>query len=240
MATHTAQYRLADGSIVSGRVNAIILDEGAIVSYASQYTSVLALGLLVGTANHETNRAQNEIDTDYNDDGSLRLTTYGLYQNSWDDAVRAKKLGAIFAPGAQLTDPDAATQVMCSVYESYFQQLASASGFDTSNPPRDVYAYLYWAHNAGIGNALASIALHANDSNFQNNGMDWSAVTGPSQTSSYILNTLAPAVNSDILPAVDAYPQLSVTGATGQTQRTIVFYFLVGLALYLLVRWLFK
>lgn len=106
----------------------------------------------VGTAQHETNFAINEIDTEPNG-----FVTEGIYQISREEATE------VGMPKADLLDLDVATVVFTRLMEKRLSRILSK----TTHPVKeDVWAYLAIAHNQGLGAALKTIEAH---------GLDWAA-----------------------------------------------------------------
>jgi hypothetical protein len=116
--------------------------------------SVVPETYFMGTAQHESNYATNERDTE-----ETGFQSWGIYQVSVEEAHD------VGMAGADLLDLKQATQVMVRLAEARRHALRAAARIGGPDPP-DVCAYLAIAHNQGLHAALVSI---------QHYGLDWQA-----------------------------------------------------------------
>lgn len=125
----------------------------------------------MGTAQHETNFATNEIDTE--DSGYV---SKGIFQLSDGEAVQ------VGSPTANLYDLDDAMRVLAKLQEGRLDQILRLA--PTAAEP-DLMAYLSIAHNQGLGLTDAEItpATSAHDrfkgalGTIRAHGCNWSAYT---------------------------------------------------------------
>lgn len=108
----------------------------------------------VGVAQHETNFATNEIDTEPNG-----FVSEGIYQIS---RAEAREVGQ---SAADLLALGAATKVAARLMERRLATIVQAANLARPYPD-DTWAYLGMSHNLGIGATLKTIRLH---------GLDWEA-----------------------------------------------------------------
>lgn len=142
-------------------------------------TSVIPVGWFVGTVERESGRKWNEVDTDYDADGNPRTgkDTYGLCQVRKSEFVQALSIGAISDESA--CDP--ATNL--SAFSNLMgRNLAAIRTAAPDAPDFDVWCYLAWSHNAGLGGVLKSIATY---------GLDWEAAKARPQND-WFRNRLIP------------------------------------------------
>ena len=101
----------------------------------------------LGTAQHETNLATNERDTEPNG-----FQSWGLYQISLAEAA------SVGLPGVDLLDPVQATQVMARLTHRRRDRLRLAAKLAVSDAdPPDLWSYVAIAHNQGEAAAVKTI-----------------------------------------------------------------------------------
>ena len=150
----TEQYLLPDGSLTSDRRRgAVLVAPADVARWAAAHTAVIPGHVFLGCAQHETDYAANEIDTEESGFQSI-----GLYQVSQLEAARAGE------PKALLFCPWTSTRIMARLMEYALDQIVRAAGLGEQSP--DVWAYLAIVHNQGLGAALKSIRSY---------GLDWAA-----------------------------------------------------------------
>lgn len=216
MSSHLAQYRLADGSLSGSRSDAIYTDEATIVRLALQYSSTVPAGFFVGLGRNETGLASNECDTDFNDDGSVRIRTYGVFQLSRDEAIFAASARAAIDP-EDLTDVETSVDVCAAVTGAHYRAILAAAGLDEASATVDVWCYVAWAHNAGLGEPIKSIRTY---------GLDWNALKARPQND-YMVGKLIPYAEN-VRTYVLAYPQKGQGSLMPATIRQLVVLFAIG------------
>lgn len=130
----TERY-LHDGRL-DNRAFAIRIDPATVAMLARQATARIPAQYFVGTAQHESNFAANEIDTE-----ESGYVSKGLYQIAEDEA-------APIMHGANLCDPVIATLVFARLQE---RRLDAILAHVPNAKQPDVWAYLAIAHNEGLG-----------------------------------------------------------------------------------------
>lgn len=193
MPRQLCRYRRLDGGLSTNRDDAILVSPAEIIAVA-HLASSFPPGLFVGIAERETAYALNEMDTDFKPDGSIRGTTYGLFQTS---------------NPADVGNLDSAVATLAYDLDRYWIQIAAAARLaKLEPPPRDAFAYLCWAHNEGIGAAIKSIRTY---------GLDWGELVrrnrreceagahDPDHGAGYVMVRLVPYVTR-VLACIDRYP----------------------------------
>lgn len=202
------EYAVSDGeggySYSSDRSAADIRDADQIAQLGAQASSLIPAGFFVGAAEKETSRATNERDTEVN--GHV---TYGLYQIDTSEQQSAGE----GSDGVSLFDPIISTRVFAFIQEQRLRAIADAAGFDISNPPADAWPYLAWAHNAGLGEPLTSIAKF---------GFDWAATVkrNTAEGNDYMINHMIPYA-ARVSELVDQYRQEVATSIGGDDNTGI-------------------
>lgn len=143
------EYVLADGGRSKNRAAATISPIRHVIAYALKYSDRIPPQFFVGTAQHESNFATNEIDTEVSG-----FTSYGIYQLSKDEAKEAG------SPGANLLDLEEATRVFAFIQHRRLDALLKLA--PKAIEP-DIWCYLALAHNEGPGAAAKTINLYKLD-----------------------------------------------------------------------------
>ncbi len=141
----------------------LYLDASEVEAAVRANTSVVPVGFFVGMIERESGGKWNEVDTDYDEAGEPRtgLDTYGLCQVRKSEFLRALSLGAVSDEAA--CDPATNLQAFSNLMGTNLAAIRAAS---PDALDFDVWCYLAWSHNAGLGSALKSIATY---------GLDWEA-----------------------------------------------------------------
>jgi hypothetical protein len=147
LAQRIEQY-LPDGQ----RVFAAPLD---IVTAWRQHTTLIPAQYALGTAQHETSFALNEVDTE-----TSGYVSKGIYQLADSEAAD------VGFDRANLLELEDATIVFSALCEKRLKVLARALNLGLDALPSDIWAYLAIAHNQGLQAALKTLRLH---------GLDWAA-----------------------------------------------------------------
>lgn len=148
-------------------------------------------GAFAGVANRETRLKYNEEDIDYNDDGTVKRRTYGVYQGD----------NPLSSSGVEI-----ATTEFAGLLLNHLKSVSKYGKFDVRGPiPLDAYAYAAWMHNAG-SDATKSLAKY---------GMDWQATIArntaaykaspDSSGAKYMVERMIPYGNA-VLSLVSQYP----------------------------------
>lgn len=154
MAGRIEEYKALEGHWSPSRRDAVLVPARRVAFLASSLDTLIPSRYYVATAQHETNFATNERDTE-----ESGFQSWGLYQLS--TAERAE----VGMPHADLLDPDQATHVMIELARRRRLKIRAAARIaDGDMDPPDLYAYLALAHNQGDHAALISIEHH---------GMSW-------------------------------------------------------------------
>lgn len=138
---------------------AIIATVDEVIGAALLYSKRILPQYFVATAEHESGRALNEVDTE--PDG---FVSKGIFQISDDEAK------AVGLANADLLDLQQAMRVFARLMEQRLDAIQKAAGTGYKLP--DAWAYLTVAHNQGTGAAMATI---------KNYGMDWAAYKSRNQ-----------------------------------------------------------
>jgi hypothetical protein len=176
----TAAYIISDGSESNSRGDATGIPESDLIQYWKAVSSRIPAGYALGVAARESGKSgdlyvTNEHDTDTQDDGS-EYDSYGIFQMGKTEAAKA-----LIPPLASfLIDPQ--NNCLCAAvnFESNLDRILAAAGLDTPND--DVWCYLAWAHNAGVGQPVKSIQTY---------GLDWAALKARPQND-YMTNKMIP------------------------------------------------
>lgn len=188
------------------------LSEDDMVAVARRAAFGVPVGFVVGVAKRESNWTTNQIDTDYDADGNPRdAKTYGLCMITRAEALGALSLTALDTDG--LLDPDTNVQVLCSLMAKYRIMLEEVAqdGFKEE----DMWCYLAWAHNAGVGQPLGSI---------QKYGLDWEALKARPQNE-YVTSRLVPYAEAI---RTYAYKYSDVGGGSDDTILRVLFLAVAG------------
>ncbi len=166
-----SRYIRPDGTEGSNRSqDALCISEGDLILFCQSYSSRIPPGYFLGVAQRESGMigdqyVTNEHDTDYQDDGSTR-ETYGIFQMNKTEALKAHVIPTADA----LIDPENNIKCAAINFELNLDRILEASNFTAIN--EDVWRYLAWGHNAGIGDPVKSI---------QRFGLDWQAAISRDQ-----------------------------------------------------------
>lgn len=136
----------------TSRKKAILTTPKEVIRIAGLLPTSLSMRFLVGSAQHESNFAINEVDTEVSG-----FQTFGIFQLSKDEA---KEMGS---PNADLLDLYTSTRIFCRLMEKRLTSITKASNLTSKE---DYWAYLAIAHNQGLGACLKTI---------KNHGLDWEA-----------------------------------------------------------------
>ena len=155
------------------------LTEEQMVEVARRATFGVPVGFVVGMAKRESAWTVNQIDTDYDAEGNPRpAKTYGLCMITQAEALAALSLAAVDTD--QLLDPDTNVSVLCTLLARYRTALEAVA--QEGYREEDLWCYLAWAHNAGIGQAVKSVRTY---------GLDWEALKARPQNE-YVTGRLIP------------------------------------------------
>jgi hypothetical protein len=217
----TAAYVQDDGSESPSRSDSIGISDSALSTLWQAYSSSIPVGYARGVATRESgtnddgNFVSNEHDTDTQDDGSTR-ETYGIFQMNLTEAAFALIIPP--TPSA-LIDPENNIKCAAVNFQAHLDAIADASGTDTTNS--DVWCYLAWAHNNGIGAVLTSILKY---------GLDWTALKARPQND-YMTSKLIPYAE-----AVQTATLADMTLGTGVSNNwgseSLIVLLFAGVALY--------
>lgn len=140
----------------------------------------------VGTAQHETNFAINELDTEENG-----FQTWGIYQISKEEA---KEVGM---PDADLLNLVSASQVFAKLMEKRLIEIVKAcklQGTPYVEFPKDIWAYLAIAHNQGLAASLKTIKSY---------GLDWEGYKKRNPT----IRIVSSGYGDDVITGGPDYPK---------------------------------
>lgn len=155
------------------------LTEEEMLEVARRASFGVPVGFVVGMAKRESAWTVNQIDTDYDADGNPRpAKTYGLCMITRSEALAALSLTAVDTDG--LLDPDTNVHVLCTILARYRTALEAVA--QEGYTEEDLWCYLAWAHNAGIGQAVKSVRTY---------GLDWEALKRRPQNE-YVTGRLVP------------------------------------------------
>ncbi len=225
----TARYITSDGSESSSRGDATGIPEGDLIQYWKQVSSRIPAGYALGVAARESGMSgdlyvTNEHDTDVKtkDDGSTTTyDSYGIFQMGKTEAVKAK----VPPIASFLIDPQ--NNCLCAAvsFESHLDDILDAANLDAPND--DVWCYLAWAHNAGVGEPLTSIKKY---------GLDWAALKARDQND-YMRNKMIPYAEF-VLGEVHRVPDIGDGSANHDSLINGSLLVLVGIGLLLVFeRW---
>jgi hypothetical protein len=180
-----ARWRKPDGTLSTSRADAIRIDLDSLRSIIESVSS-LPVEFMVVMAQNETGDkpAINQEDTDYYADGSVKKETFGIYQLTESERNAAGEYGA------DLLDPTVNVRVFSTIMERHLATIMETEnkrrdglGIERlTEPTIDVYRYLAWSHNNGIGAVTKSIAKY---------GLDWDALKARPQNE-YMTGRLIP------------------------------------------------
>ena len=138
----------------TSRKKAILVEPKEVIRVASLLPSSISMRFLIGSAQHETNFALNEVDTE-----ETGFQTFGLFQLSKDEA---KEMGN---PNADLLDLYTSVRIFCRLMEKRLESIIKAANL-IAPYPNDIWAYLALCHNQGKAACLKTI---------KNYGLNWEA-----------------------------------------------------------------
>ena len=253
--SQTVRYRLADGSYSSNRSDAVIIPSADIAQMASDTSNIVPPGVIVGVAERETNRdsdggVENEVDQDIDENGNVADSTYGLLMLGHSNTSRFTRLlfpGVVFDDTGFL-DAKTSIAVGCAQFEDYANKLASAAGYNSvSDCPNDLWAFVCFAHNAGMGVELGADGKQRALAAAQLYGLDWAKLKAspPFQLDTYISTKLAP-YGDHVLQRIGDYPlevgsadasQSTADYATTPTYRTRKLIAAAFIAVVALIAW---
>lgn len=155
LAGRVEEYRRPDGTwSPSRRMDAIVVPTIRIVRMVQELDPATPSIYYLGTAQHESNFAANERDTEPNG-----FMSWGLYQLSEAERI------AVGMPGADMLDPLQATQVFVALTNRRRDKLRQAARLSLGEAdPQDLWPYLAIAHNQGDAAAMKTISAY---------GMNW-------------------------------------------------------------------
>lgn len=147
----------------------LYLDVYQLLDVVRANTSGIPVGWFVGMAEREIGGRTlegpfkwNEVATDYDSEGDVKGgDTYGLFQLRKSTFVEVLSSGAISDESA--CDPAKNAAAFSRKMNNNLLAIRLAA---PSAPDWDVWCYLAWSHNAGLGDVLPSIARY---------GLDWDA-----------------------------------------------------------------
>lgn len=148
------EYRRQDGTWSLSRRDAQLITALNLANLLVNIDPVVPLTYYLGTAQHETNWATNERDTE-----ESGFQSWGLFQLSEEEAAD------VGMPQADLMNPVQTCLVMVHLTNRRRTRIREVAKITGGDPP-DLCAYLAIAHNQGLGAAIKSI---------QNHGLDWAA-----------------------------------------------------------------
>lgn len=148
------EYRRPDGTWSRSRRDAVFITTARLLDAVHVVGTTVPGRYYVGTAQHESNFALNERDTE-----TSGFQSWGLYQVSQAEAV------AVGMPNADLCALGPNTFVMVKLAELHRRRLRQLLDLGEGAPdPADLGAYLAIAHNQGLAAALKTARVH---------GLDW-------------------------------------------------------------------
>jgi hypothetical protein len=176
----SAAYILSDGSESSNRGDAAGIPESDLIQYWKAVSSRIPAGYALGVAARESGKAgdlyvTNEHDSDTQDSGDV-YESYGIFQMGRTEAAKA----LVSPTAASIIDPQNNCLIAAVNFESNLDKILDAAGLDAPND--DVWCYLAWAHNAGVGQPVKSIQTY---------GLDWAALKARPQND-YMTNKMIP------------------------------------------------
>lgn len=169
-----SQYRKPDGSLSSNKADAIRVAPDVVLELARQSSAVIPAEFVLNMALNETGSRGDEWPAaNAVDDGGR---SKGMLQVDDDEQRKSGVAGDIF-------DPATNVRIFSGYLAKDLAQLAKAARLDLSRPlPLDIFKYLAWGHNAGVGEPLASI---------QRYGLDWDKLKARPQNA-YVRDKLIP------------------------------------------------
>ena len=170
-----SQYRKPDGSLSSNKADAIRVAPETVLQLARQSSAVIPAEFVLNMALNETgDRGDSWPAANAVDDGGRSI---GLLQVSGDEQTRAGVPGSLY-------DPATNVRVFVGYLAQDLKRIADAAKLDLTRPLKlDAFKYLAWAHNAGVGQPLASI---------QRYGLDWDKLKARPDQNDYVRNRLIP------------------------------------------------
>lgn len=215
----TAAYVQSDGSEVTSRSSgAVGISLDAFATLWMAYSSRIPVGFAQGIQSRESGTltdgslCSNEHDTDLQDDGTTR-ETYGLFQMGKKEA----SLALVLPTADSLIDPENNVKCAAVTFEAHLDSILSEANLD--DPTDDVWCYLAWAHNNGIGAVLKSIDTY---------GLDWAALQARQQNA-YMTGKLIPYANA-VLSATQANMTMGDGSANNyDAERLVVLLFVAGI-----------
>lgn len=183
-------YVKSDGTETQSRSDgAEGIPEDTLIQYWKSVSNIIPAGYALGVAARESGKLDdgtyvtNERDEDTQDDGSTK-TTYGIFQMNKAEAA----LAAVFFSQSSMLDPQNNCLIAAVTFNSHLDDIISAAqDYDenwTDNGV-DKWAYLAWAHNAGVGEPVTSIKKY---------GLDWEATKTRNQqeNNAYMVKKMIP------------------------------------------------
>lgn len=176
------EYRRPDRSWSRSRRDAIVAKPVQIVQELRHISTVIDEQYFVGTAQHESNFATNERDTEPPGPDGTRFVSMGIYQLSADEL---KEVGRPSADPYNLAD---ATWIMVHLAEMRRAAIRAVLHLDLDAPdPPGMNSYLAVAHNQGLRAAQTTLRAH---------GLDWPAYKSRNPT----LRIVSSHYGDDVLP----------------------------------------
>lgn len=150
------EYRKPDGSWSPSRKDAQLIKPAALAEIARTVDPSVPAAWYVTVAQHESNFAANERDTE-----ESGFQSWGLWQVSQEEAARVGRAGV------DLLQPGQCLDVFSRLVHAYRMAIRAAVAIPDGDPdPPDLWAYVACAHNQGLRAALATISHY---------GLDWDA-----------------------------------------------------------------
>lgn len=148
------EYLRPDGTWSPSRRDAHRTAPAEVRAAVQAVDTPIPLGYFLGTAQHESNYAVNERDTE-----ESGFQSWGIYQLSHEEA------GDLGMAGADLLSLQQSTELMARLAEARRHALRACAHIK-GEEPADLYSYLAIAHNEGLHAAMQSIIHY---------GLDWAA-----------------------------------------------------------------
>lgn len=136
----------------------------AVIAAWRAATSLIPAEYACGTAQHESDFCENEIDTE-----ESGFVSKGIFQIADSEVIEARAWldgqgrDASQLDGADLCTLEGATKVLAALAEKRLRAICEAAKIDFASPLPDVLFYLGIAHNEGLGAAIKSIGKHGLD-----------------------------------------------------------------------------
>jgi hypothetical protein len=225
-AYQTYKYWMPESGALLSRTEGgapLYLDIEQLLAVVRANTYGIPVGWFVGMAEREIGGRNvggpfkwNEVAADFNEDGSSKGgDTYGLFQVRKSAFAASLSLGALSDSAA--CDPATNAGAFCRRMNANLSAIRLAA---PNASEFDVWCYLAWSHNAGLGDALRSIA---------NYGLDWDAAKSRPQND-WFLDRLIPYAEHIATRATD-YPDRGTSSDTGAL-RSVLFVGALALVLH--------